>query len=207
MPSPDNPAAAEAIAERIRRDGITASEPGFQLCHLCPCDGGATPEPSLFEAGNASIGRSEYRIGSVAATMALAAIRGNSEMTMISPDVATRLKPDTIAVIKLIYEDLCNLQADRNVLIISDARTPDYIVIDLTDVNGESGCGFLWDPDRNDWKSSWTFLPPAQPGILVPRGRGNGSINVDGTLLYHPIYHEKPDSPDVRGRSPGENRG
>ena len=49
-------------------------------------------------------------------------------MTMISPDVATRLKPDTIAVVKLIYEDLCNLQADQNVLIISDARTPDYIV-------------------------------------------------------------------------------
>ena len=211
-------------------------------------------------------------------------------MTMISPDVATRLKPDTIAVVKLIYEDLCNLQPGQNVLIISDARTPDYIVatfqgmalsmgaeaitvecriprggatyqpgskwpamleaaameadlivdmavgyaefvvkavqngariicpgdgiggpfmddvlirtmlhtdvhavrrhadqiadcftnaatctvitgddelvIDLTDVHGESGCGFLWDPDRNDWKSNWTFLPPAQPGTV-----------------------------------------
>ena len=240
-------------------------------------------------------------------------------MASISPDVAPRLKPDTIAVIKLIYEDVCNLQKGQNVLIVSDARTPDFVVatfqglalamgaeavsiecripvggatyqpgsrwpkmleaaameadlivdmavgyaefvvkavqngarvicpgdgiggpfmddvlirtmlhtdihavrrhadsiaqrfteastctvqtgrdefsIDLTDVRGESGCGFLWDPDRNDWKSSWTFLPPAQPGILVPKGRGTGSINVDGTLLYHPNYHEKPDSP------------
>ena len=240
-------------------------------------------------------------------------------MASISPDVATRLKPDTIPVIKLIYEDLCNLQPDQNVLIISDARTPDYVVatfqgmalalgaeavtiecriprggatyqpgskwpsmleaaameadliidmavgyaefivkavkngarvlcpgdgiggpfmddvlirtmlhtdihevrrhadrigasftaaatctvlteedefvIDLTDVTGESGSGFLWDPDRKEWKSSWTFLPPAQPGILIPKGRGTGSINVDGTLLYHPVYHEKPDSP------------
>ena len=44
----------------------------------------------------------------------------NSDMTMISPDVATRLKPDTIRVIKLIYEDVCNLQAGQNVLIVSD---------------------------------------------------------------------------------------
>ena len=40
-----------------------------------------------------------------------------------------------------------------------------------------------------------TMLPPAQPGILVPMGLGNGTVNVDGTLLYHPDYHEKPDSP------------
>ena len=240
-------------------------------------------------------------------------------MTMISPDVATRLKPDTIAVVKLIYEEVCNLQPEQNVLIVSDARTPDYIVstfqgmalamgaeaitiecripqggatyqpgsrwpkmleaaaleadlivdmavgyaefvvkavqngarivcpgdgiggpfmddvlirtmlhtdihavrrhadqiadkfteansctvltgddefvLDLTEVTGESGCGFLWDPDKSDWKANWTFLPPAQPGVLVPKGTGNGSINIDGTLLYHPIYHEKPDSP------------
>jgi hypothetical protein len=240
-------------------------------------------------------------------------------MAALTPDVATRLKPDTVAVIKLIYEQVCNLQAGENVLVISDARTPGEIVavfqgmalamggeamsvecripqggatyqpgskwpamlaaaaleadliidmavgyaafvvdavnagarvlcpgdgiggpfiddvlirtmlhvdihairrhadriadcftaarsctvitgddelfIDLTDVEGESGCGFLWDPDRKVWKSKWTFLPPAQPGILVPKGRGTGTINVDGTLLYHPVYHEKPDSP------------
>jgi len=240
-------------------------------------------------------------------------------MPMISPDVSSRLKPDMIAVVKLIYEDVCNLQPGQNVLIISDARTPGYIVacfqgmalamhaeavsieckipvggatyqpgskwpamleaaameadliidmavgyagfvvkavnngarvlcpgdgiggpfmddmlirtmlhtdihavrrhadriaqhfteagvcrvvtgtdeliIDLTDLEGVSACGFLWDPDKQDWKSSWSFLPPAQPGILVPKGRGEGSINIDGTLLYHPIYHEKPDSP------------
>ena len=49
-------------------------------------------------------------------------------MASISPDVATRLKPDFIAVTKLIYEEVCNLQPNQNVLIISDARTPDYIV-------------------------------------------------------------------------------
>ncbi len=240
-------------------------------------------------------------------------------MAALTPDVSTRLKPDSITVIKLIYEDVCNLQPGESVLIISDARTPQHIVaafqgmamalgaeavsiecaiprggatyqpgekwpamlasaardadliidmavgysqfvvdainagarvlcpgdgiggpfmddvlirtmlhtdvhavrrhadriaqrfteatscslitgddeldIDLTDVTGESGSGFLWDPDRKEWKSAWTFLPPAQPGVLVPKGRGTGSVNVDGTLLYHPVYHEKPDTP------------
>ncbi len=238
---------------------------------------------------------------------------------MISPDIATRLKPDIIPVIKLIYEDICHLQPNEAVLIISDARTPDFVVacfhgmaqamgaeavsvecripaggptyqpgsvwpamlaaaakeadliidmavgyaqfmvdailngarvccpgdgiggpfmddvlirtmlhtdihavrrhadlvaqqfsdattcsvitgddelvIDLRGVEGTSGCGFLWNADKQDWKSNWTFLPPAQPGIIVPKGRGTGSIRVDGTLLHHPIYHEEPRTP------------
>lgn len=240
-------------------------------------------------------------------------------MAALTPDVATRLKPDTVAVVKLIYEQVCNLQPGENVLVISDARTPgevvavwqgmalalgaeavtvecriprggatyqpgaqwpamlaaaaaeadliidmavgyaDFVVkavnggarvlcpgdgiggpfmddvlirtmlhtdihavrrhadriarrfseakslvmvtggdelhLDIGDVDGVAGCGFLWDPDARDWKSKWTFLPPAQPGILVPKGRGTGTVNVDGTLLYHPVYHEKPDTP------------
>ena len=213
-------------------------------------------------------------------------------MASISPDVSSRLKPEVIQVVKIIYEELCNLQPNQNVLIISDARTPDYIVatfqgmalamdaeavtiecripkggatyqpgsewpsmlkvaaleadliidmavgysefiadaikngariicpgdgiggafmddvlirtmlhtdihavrreadqiaqaftdaktctvltendefrIDIAEVTGHAGCGFLWDPDKQDWKSQWTFLPPAQPGFLVP---------------------------------------
>jgi hypothetical protein len=240
-------------------------------------------------------------------------------MAALTPDVASRLKPDTVAVVKLIYEQVCNLRAGENVLVISDARTPGEVVavwqgmalalgaeamtiecriprggatyqpgsqwpamlaaaaqeadliidmavgyasfivdavnggarvlcpgdgiggpfmddvlirtmlhtdihavrrhadriaqrfteaksctmvtgkdelhIDLTGVDGHAGCGFLWDPDAGKWKSNWTFLPPAQPGILVPKGRGTGTVNVDGTLLYHPVYHEKPDTP------------
>lgn len=240
-------------------------------------------------------------------------------MTSVTPDISSRLKPDFIAVIDLIYKDVCNLQAGQNVLIISDARTPDHIVatfqgmaqaagaeavriecaipvggatyqpgaswpamlcvaaqeadliIDMAvgyakfiveainngtrvicpgdgiagpflddmlirtmlhsdihavrrhadriaqrftdakvctvmtgddeftlDIDGVEGfpCdGFLWDKDKNDWKTSWGMLPPAQPGMLIPLGRGNGTVNVDGTLLYHPEYHEQPGSP------------
>ena len=240
-------------------------------------------------------------------------------MAAITPDVSSRLKPDLLTVVHKIYVDLCNLQPEHKVLVISDARTPDYVVavfqgvaqalgaeairvecqiprggatyqpgshwpsmlaaasteadlimdmavgyaefivdainngtrilcpgdgiggpfmddvlirtmlhtdihairrqadriaqrfteakhctvltegdeftLDLTGVDGAAGDGFLWDPDKKEWKSPWAFLPPAQPGVLVPMGRGDGAVNVDGTLLYHPDYHEKPDSP------------
>lgn len=242
-------------------------------------------------------------------------------MSLISPDVASRLKPDFIVVVSQIYREFCNLQTGQNVLIISDARTPDYIVatfqgvaqsmgaeavriecaipsggatyqpgsrwpkmlegaaesadliidmavgysafivralqrgcrvlcpgdgiggpflddvlirtilhsdvhairkhadriaarftearhlqlitgsgqdkldVDLTGVDASASDGFLWDPDKSEWKTSWGFLPPAQPGVLIPKGRCNGTVSVDGTLLHHPVYHEKPDTP------------
>ena len=42
-------------------------------------------------------------------------------MASISPDISSRLKPEVIQVVKIIYEEMCNLQPDQNVLIISDA--------------------------------------------------------------------------------------
>ncbi len=49
-------------------------------------------------------------------------------MSIIAPDVSSRLKPDLIRVVQTIYTEFCNLQRDARVLIISDGRTPDYIV-------------------------------------------------------------------------------
>jgi leucyl aminopeptidase (aminopeptidase T) len=70
------------------------------------------------------------------------------------------------------------------------------IVIDLDSIEGEANDGFLWDPDKGAWKSSWAIVPPAQPGVLLPKGRGNGVIAVDGFLLYEPAYdHETPTGP------------
>ena len=70
------------------------------------------------------------------------------------------------------------------------------IVFDIEGLRGEPGDGFLWDPDKGDWKTSWAIVPPAQPGITLPKGRGNGTIAVDGFLLYEPAYdHETPTSP------------
>jgi hypothetical protein len=44
-------------------------------------------------------------------------------MSLISPDVGTRLKPDAIVAVTKIYRELCNLQPDTNVLVLTDART------------------------------------------------------------------------------------
>jgi hypothetical protein len=49
-------------------------------------------------------------------------------MTIIAPDVSSRLKPDFLGVVHTIYTEFCNLQRDSRVLVMADARTPDYIV-------------------------------------------------------------------------------
>ena len=70
------------------------------------------------------------------------------------------------------------------------------IVFDIEGLSGAPSDGFLWDPDKGEWKSSWAIVPPAQPGITLPKGRGNGVIAVDGLILYEPAYdHESPPTP------------
>jgi hypothetical protein len=70
------------------------------------------------------------------------------------------------------------------------------IVFDIEDLSGDAQDGFLWDPDKGEWKTTWEIVPPANPGVNLPVGRGNGVIAVDGVLLYEPAYdHESPPSP------------
>jgi leucyl aminopeptidase (aminopeptidase T) len=78
---------------------------------------------------------------------------------------------------------------------ITSEEGTDFIV-DIGGLKGQPGDCFLWDRDTEEWKSSWALLPPAQPGITLPKGMGNGVIAVDGFLLYEPAYdHETPSSP------------
>lgn len=241
-------------------------------------------------------------------------------MTIITPDVSPRLKPDFLQVVHTIYAEFCNLQRDSRVLIVSDARTPahivaafhgiaqvfgadaatieagvprggptyqpsakwspmlaaaaqeadlivdlavgyaqfladaidrgarvimpsdgignpylddmlirtirdtdvhkvrreadkiaalftrartcklltgadDELVIDINGLPGASSDGFLWDMDKGEFKSSYALMPPACPGVFLPRGRANGTVTIDGTVLWHPIYHEEPHRP------------
>ena len=241
-------------------------------------------------------------------------------MSIVAPDVSTRLKPDFISVVRSIYADFCNLQRGERVLVMSDARTPDYVVatfqgvaqalgadaariesripfggptyqpgvrwspmlagaargadllvdlgigyadfvveaidrgarvimpgdgignpyledilirtirdvdihevrreadriaalftaastctllsgdddklvIDISGLPGRPKDGFLWNRDTGQVKSSFGILPPAQPGVTLPRGRAAGTVSIDGTVLWHQIYHERPRSP------------
>ncbi len=68
--------------------------------------------------------------------------------------------------------------------------------LDIQGLEGISSDEFLWDPDLKKWTGTWASLPPAAPGIVIPKGRGNGVLAVDGFLLYEPAYdHETPNSP------------
>ncbi len=71
----------------------------------------------------------------------------------------------------------------------------DRLKIDLTNISGIPADGFLWDADKNDWKSNYAILPPAQPGVVLPKGLANGTVSVDGTVLWHQTYHEQPRVP------------
>jgi len=238
-------------------------------------------------------------------------------MTIISPDVSSRLKPDLIPVVYQIYSEFCNLQPHARVLVITDARTPshvaaafqgvalalgadaatietsipaggptyqpgakwtpmlahtakaadlivdlgvgyadfiaealargarvimpgdgignpyledilirtlrdidvhavrrqadriasmfsaantckllsgegDELLVDITGLTGASVDGFLWDKDKQTYKSNYGILPPACPGVFLPLGRAHGTVSIDGTLLWHPVYHEQP---------------
>jgi leucyl aminopeptidase (aminopeptidase T) len=67
--------------------------------------------------------------------------------------------------------------------------------INLDGLHGDPGDGFLWDPDRGDWKGTWALVPPAQPGVLALRGRSSGWIVADGFVLWLPDDIEFPRTP------------
>ena len=106
--------------------------------------------------------------------------------TMLAADVhALRREADHIAEL-FTQADACHITSEEGT----------DIEFDLRGLKGTPSDGFLWDPDKGTWKSSWAIVPPAQPGITLPKGSGSGIIAVDGFLLYEPAYdHETPSSP------------
>lgn len=106
--------------------------------------------------------------------------------TMLAADVhALRREADQIAALFTQAKE-CHITSEEGT----------DIVFNIEGLIGNPSDGFLWDPDRGEWKSSWAIVPPAQPGLTLPKGSGNGIIAVDGFLLYEPAYdHETPTSP------------
>jgi hypothetical protein len=90
---------------------------------------------------------------------------------------------------------IADMISQAPVMRITSAEGTD-LTIDLDGLTGEADDGYLWDPDRAEWKSSWQTLPPAVPGVVLPKGRTNGVVAVDGFILYEPAYdHETPKTP------------
>lgn len=91
---------------------------------------------------------------------------------------------------------LAGLLTDASLARITSEQGTD-LTIDLEGIVGEAADGFLWDPDRGRFKTRWDLLPPAQPGVTLPAGRANGTIAVDGFVLWSPEDIEVPDTPVV----------
>ncbi len=60
--------------------------------------------------------------------------------------------------------------------------------VDIADLKGDSFDGFLWDEASGDWVSNYQFTPGATPGVVIPKGRGNGTLALDGLLLYENVH-------------------
>ena len=90
---------------------------------------------------------------------------------------------------------IAHMITHAEVMHITSAEGTD-LTLNIEDLPGEADDGYLWDPDGGDWKSRWQTLPPAVPGVVLPKGRANGVVAVDGFILYEPAYdHETPTTP------------
>jgi leucyl aminopeptidase (aminopeptidase T) len=69
------------------------------------------------------------------------------------------------------------------------------LVVDIGGLRGGANDGYLWDPDLQQWKTTWSLVPPAQPGVFLPTGRASGWIACDGFLIWEPDDIEFPKTP------------
>jgi hypothetical protein len=71
---------------------------------------------------------------------------------------------------------------------VTSAEGTDYRV-DIADLRGDSFDGFLWDRETGTWVSNYQFTPGATPGVVIPKGRGDGVLAIDGLALYENVHH------------------
>ncbi len=65
--------------------------------------------------------------------------------------------------------------------------------MDIEGLHGFHSSEFLWDRDKGEKIMEWATLPPAAPGIVLPKGRGDGVVAVDGVIMLDANY--MPSSP------------
>lgn len=106
--------------------------------------------------------------------------------TMLSIDIE-ELRNEAIAIAELF--------TNAKTLRMTSEEGTDF-ELDISDLEGVTSDEYLWNKEKQEFTGTWSALPPAAPGIIIPKGRGNGVMAVDGFLLYEPAYdHEKPTGP------------
>ena len=81
-----------------------------------------------------------------------------------------------------------NMMSEGKTLRVISEEGTDYSV-DISDLQGDTFDGFLWDRETGDWASNYQFTPGATPGVVIPKGRGNGVLALDGLFLYENVHH------------------
>jgi hypothetical protein len=71
---------------------------------------------------------------------------------------------------------------------VTSKEGTDY-TLDISDLKGDTFDGFLWDRDSKKWVSNYQFTPGATPGVVIPKGRGDGILALDGLMLYENVHH------------------
>lgn len=83
---------------------------------------------------------------------------------------------------------VASIMTASKVLHVTSEEGSDY-TLDISELEGDSFDGFLWDRELNDWVSRYQFTPGATPGVVIPQGRGNGTLALDGLCLYENVHH------------------
>ncbi len=66
--------------------------------------------------------------------------------------------------------------------------------LNIENLKGIASHEFLWDYEKNEKILHWSALPPAAPGIVLPKFSGDGVVAADGFFLYSDL-HQYPQSP------------
>jgi leucyl aminopeptidase (aminopeptidase T) len=66
--------------------------------------------------------------------------------------------------------------------------------VNIEGLKGVASHEFLWDYEKGTKILDWSSLPPAAPGIVLPKFAGDGVVAADGFFLYSDV-HQFPDSP------------
>lgn len=108
--------------------------------------------------------------------------------------IRTMLHVD-LEALKVEAEHIAELFTEAETCYVTSEEGTDF-EIDIGDLKGDAYDGFLWDFEKQEYRTSFVFLPPAQPGVIVPRGRGDGVIALDAVIQADPAFgQDYPQSP------------
>lgn len=100
--------------------------------------------------------------------------------------IRTILQAD-IHSLKRESEYLRDLFTGAKTVTMTSAEGSDF-TMDVEGLAGFHSAEFLWDRDKGEKIMEWATLPPAAPGIVLPKGRGDGVVAVDGVIMLEANY-------------------